>query len=272
MPSIDIYAWNPRAPLSEGRFGRHLRLRRRVNNFGDLIGPLIVDGMRERLALAHRPATRSTQLLTVGSVVHAARPNAVIWGSGVNGRFAPGRYRVRNLDVRAVRGPLSRDFLRDLGIEVPPVFGDPALQLPRFRPDLTRVPKEVRVTAIPNLNEVREPEWQRARQRSDVRYLDPRSALETCLQVIAASELVVGSSLHAVIVAEALGVPARLVTPTVEPIFKYTDYYSGTGRPSFTPARTVDDALLLGGEPSPDWDPEPLVASFPSDIWTGERS
>lgn len=36
------------------------------------------------------------------------------------------------LDIRSVRGPVTRNILMDLGYDVPSVYGDPAILLPLF--------------------------------------------------------------------------------------------------------------------------------------------
>lgn len=222
---------------------------------------MIVTAVREARGLRDAEAMRDAQLLSVGSVVHFARPDAVVWGSGINAKAQVDESVVRTLDVRAVRGPLTRDHLRERSVEVPAVYGDPALLIGRLWPALLETQKSRPVTIVPNLNDASA--YRRHRYR-----LDTRSSVAHCLRTIAASELVVGSSLHGIIVAEALGVPARLVRSRHEPTFKYADYYLGTGRPEWRASESVDAARALGGETPPvDWDPEPLLDAFPADLW-----
>jgi pyruvyltransferase len=85
--------------------------------------------------------------------------------------------------------------------------------------------------------------------------------------VIAASDFVTGSSLHAIVIAESLGIPARLITSGAEPAFKYDDYFQGSGRAGFEPAGSVKEALALGGEPPISWDSGTLLGAFPADLW-----
>jgi pyruvyltransferase len=259
-PHVEVYSWNPARPVFGGRIGRRLGPRRRVQNFGDLIGPVVVGALLRRRGLDPTSANRSVQLLSVGSVLHHARPGAVVWGSGVNGKIAPAPELLRTLDIRAVRGPRTHRYLSDRGVDgVPAIYGDPALLLPALFPELRATRPTHGVTIVPNLNDVAAYDGHR--------YLHPRRPLKHCLETIAHSRLVVGSSLHGIIVAEAFGVPARLVRSATEPAFKYDDYYSGTGREHYHAADSVEEALDLGGEPPPSWSEDELVEAFPADLW-----
>jgi pyruvyltransferase len=78
---------------------------------------------------------------------------------------------------------------------------------------------------------------------------------------------VTGSSLHAVVIAESLGIPARLIRSSTEPVFKYEDYYRGSGRQGFTSAANLGEARERGGEHPVSWSAEPLLRAFPADLW-----
>ena len=253
VAGVDVAAWNP--VRATGRRGRPSLVSRPVGNFGDLLGPLIVRELVAQLGLG--PATRRRRLLAIGSVLHFARPGDVVWGAGRNAKAGPPP---DGLDVRAVRGPRTAR-----GYPGVVAGGDPALLLGGLRPDLLVEPARRRgVTVMPNLNELVD-----VRDRRGI--LSPRAPLARVLRTIAGSSLVVGSSLHAVIVAEALGVPARAVRATAEPPFKYEDYYLGTGRdPDDVVAGSVDEARERGGAAAPVWDPRPLLGAFPVELWSGE--
>jgi pyruvyltransferase len=252
---VDVAAWNP--VRSSGRWGRHVLVARPVRNFGDLLGPLIVRELVAQLRLGPAAGPHRRRLLAIGSVLHFGRPGDVVWGAGRNVKAgaAPG-----GLDVRAVRGPRTAEDYPGVV-----VGGDPALLLGGLRPDLTVDPaRRTGVTVVPNLNELAV-----VRDRRGV--LSPRAPLAGVLRRIARSTLVVGSSLHGVIVAEALGVPARAVRAVAGPAFKYGDYYLATGRdPDAEVAGSVAEAMERGGAPAPRWDPAPLLAAFPTELWGGE--
>ena len=262
MRSVTVVHWNPRRRWESppARFGRCLR--RRVNNFGDLLGPLIVQRIRAAQGLGDPVHDGAVRLLTVGSIMRMAQRGDVIWGTGVNGKSIGAEYSGLHLDIRAVRGPLTRDVMERSGYRVPRVFGDPGLLVGSLwsRPELAAGRKGSDVLVVPNLNDL-------GSFPPTPHSLDPRRQISEVLGRIAASHFVLGSSLHAIVVAESLGITARLVSSTVEPAFKYADYYAGTGRPDFTAAATVAEAIRLGGERPPVWDKDALLGAFPSDLW-----
>ena len=264
---VTVFSWNPHRPLIPERRGSRLVVPRRIGNFGDLLGPVIVAAMLERAGVAPAaPAPAGAggrRVLAVGSVLQFARAGDVVWGSGMNGKSMAELPALSQLDVRAVRGPRTRAVLHGLGIESPEVYGDPALLAPLLFPWLREAAaSKVRGTLIaPNMND-------RKALRGVPDVLDPQRPLLECLREIARSERVVGSSLHAVIVAEALGIPAVAVVSREEHPLKYADYYEGTGRPGVRLAESVADATAArAAVPGPQWAPEPLLDAFPYDVW-----
>lgn len=259
--TVEVVHWNPPRSHIRGRFGRHLRTSRRVNNFGDLLGPIIVEKLSEHPI--RRGAEPRTRLLTVGSIMHFSEPGDVIWGTGINGKVADPTGAAPRLDVRAVRGPLTASALKDVGTKVPDVYGDPALLWPGLWPKEfylgTASFREVRV--VPNLHD-----WPRF--RTDSRAINPCNAnVHLVIAQIVNSSFIAASSLHGLIIAESFGIPARALLAGTESDVKYQDYYLGTGRDGFRPARTVEEAIALGGEPSIRWSANSLIKAFPYDLW-----
>lgn len=250
-------------PKFDGRVGRRIPIKCPVNNFGDLIGPLVVRLLLEQRGV-DKAAGNGRRLFSVGSVLHFADTGDTVWGTGVNGKACDSQYRWSALDVRAVRGPRTHAFVAERGVNCPEVYGDPALLLPALMPQLREwadEPKRHRITVVPNFNDL-------PTVGGGSNVLDPRSPLMDCLERIARSELVVGSSLHALIVAESVGVPARAARSETEPELKYRDYYEGTGRTSIEIANSSSAAIEMGGATLPRWDAQPLLDAFPYDLWS----
>ncbi|WP_206447325.1 polysaccharide pyruvyl transferase family protein [Agrococcus sp. KRD186] len=200
------------------------------------------------------------RLLSVGSVLHFAADGDVVWGAGINGKIA-NAISSTSLDIRSVRGPLTRAVLAEAGIDCPAVFGDPALLLPRLMPELTRRRPTTRpLSVIPNLNDL-------PSMLGEPWLVQPTEPFAHVIHAIAESEVVVSSSLHGIVLAEAMGVPVRPMRSGAEHRFKYDDYAEGTGRRPFELAATVAAALAMGPLPPLEWDPAPLEAAFPADLW-----
>ncbi|GAA0958518.1 polysaccharide pyruvyl transferase family protein [Frigoribacterium faeni] len=250
---VRVVRWDPSRPGPAGP--------RRVGNFGDLLGPLVVRSLLGDVPVA---APSSRRLVAVGSILHLSRPGDVVWGAGVNGKMPLHLRDPAGLDVRSVRGPLTRALLAAHGVDVPSVFGDPGLLVADAVPDLhdaaARSPRRD-VTIVPNLND-------RAAFRDDPRAIDPTGPVHDVLRAIAESRIVVASSLHGLVVADALGIDARPLVSRSEHPFKYADHYAGTGRPEVRAAADVDAALAGDGTGPAVVDLEALRAAFPADLWT----
>lgn len=255
-----VVHWNPKRNTFPRPF-RRLPVGKLVNNFGDLLGPRIV----ERIVADRGDAGRSApagRVLTVGSVLHMAQDGDIIWGSGKNGKVVEEEHKARTLDVRAVRGPLTARWLSDRGFDVPEVYGDPALLLPTLYPELTTLSTEKTraQVLVPNLHDAAA--WS---HHPDM--VSPIGPWRDVVEAIISSETVVASSLHGVIVAEAFGIPVAHVVSRTEPLFKFRDYYEGTGRSMPKLALTLDEALQSPPERDSHvldgWSAQALLDAFP---------
>lgn len=242
-------------------------------NLGDYLSTVIVEHMKQTSGVAQENATNA-HLYAVGSILQAGYQNAVVWGSGfIEDPMGSGlsklfhSNRMRRLDVRAVRGPLTAEALRKLGHTVPEVYGDPGILMPMvYQPEKVKKTKKYVV----------------------VRHYVDQSTCEHTLPILTTdykrfidglcqAERVISSSLHGIILAEAYGIPAVLYRPEGSdqqlPLFKYKDYYYGTGRMQFPVAGTIEEALELEPCLLPDFTLQAaaLAAAFPVDLWQGEK-
>lgn len=229
-------------------------------NFGDELSRVIVERILER-KVSRAEIEDHNKLLAVGSVLQFAKNGDVIWGSGVHGsHIMLSAYQLHQLDIRALRGPLSRTFLICLGLDVPEVYGDPALLLPLLFPELKPNPQR-EYLVIPHLSEI-------CLFPRDEYTAFPDESWDVVLQKILESKLVISSSLHGIIAAEAFGIPARWLRITQhEPEFKYHDYFMGTGREKGRFAQSIQEALKMGGEEPATFDLEALLNAFPHDLF-----
>lgn len=271
LRSVPVYSWNPR--YNRLPFFWRFEIGPRVNNFGDLLGPVVIERLLEERGIGRRGGRPSGgKVLAVGSVMHKAHNDDVVWGTGVNGKVSLKTHSFTRLDIRAVRGPRTRDWLREhKNIESPEIFGDPALLLPDLFPQLraSAKTKKHKLAVVPNFNDI-------AKYESHPDFVNPRRPPWEVLERIASSETVVASSLHAVVIGEALGVPVGLITSNAEPPFKYQDYFEGTGRSKSEYALFDDFNAALSHAirirtdsyaPLAAWNPLALLNAFPLDRW-----
>lgn len=241
----DLVFWRP----NDGR-----------RNFGDELSPLVVRYMLAKKGIDWRTKP-SARLLAIGSIMHLAENRDVIWGSGVHFNFPPDWANLRDLDVRSVRGPLSRHILRAHGIDCPEEFGDPGLVLSKLFPcdRSSRIPYII----IPNLKDF-------SLFRAETNLVSPLLPVKNLIKIICQAQLVIASSLHAIVLAETYGIKAQLVLPPGhrDSIQKYEDYYLGTGRQHFQVARSVKEALDFGGLTHLDIDVNRIQERFPYDLYT----
>ncbi|KRG46392.1 polysaccharide biosynthesis protein GumL [Stenotrophomonas panacihumi] len=237
-------------------------------NMGDQLSQVIVArtlGLRD-LELIDKPSN-GQRLFAIGSVLHFARTGDTVWGSGINGKIAAGAHQFGMLDVRAVRGPRTRQTLLDRGIPVPEVYGDPGLLMPLFfPPELLGGGTPREVVVVPHFNEPPEKYREFAGQ-----LVAPDCPPVTFMRRLLGAGLVVSSSLHGLILAEAYGIPAvYLDWGNGEDRFKYDDYYRGTGRSEWHAGGSVAECIALGGNGEFDLGAvqRGLLEAFPYDLWT----
>ncbi len=251
---LDLYWWK------ESKF----------TNFGDYLSLKVVERITNGRVreFSKNSSAYEKKLLVIGSIFVFARENDVVWGSGINGKVLNKMsYPFTKLDVRAVRGPLTRKFLiQKLKIPCPEVYGDPALLTPYLFPEFKRKKNpQYEYIIIPHYSE--EKYFPKNKYKNVVYSTEPWDQI---MLKILDSKFVISSSLHGIIIPEAYGIPARLLRITNnEPIFKFHDYYLGTGRPNFHVARSIEEARRMGGEKPCACDLKKLYEAFPFEFWPG---
>jgi len=242
-------------------------------NFGDYLSYVLLERILCGPVRVYQKKynVKERKLLAIGSILtFASGTNEadadIIWGSGINGKLLNLKdYSFTYLSVRAVRGPLTRDFLmKNFGIEVPQIYGDPALLIPYFFPEFVkqRSPSHEYII-IPHYSEM-----MLFPKEVYPQAVYPTEPWDVIIKKILDSKFVISGSLHGIIVAEAFGIPARWLRVTwAEHAFKFMDYYLGTGRNNFQPAFSLKQALDMGGEEPCRCNLSELYKAFPREFW-----
>ena len=241
-------------------------------NFGDYISLVLVERIvGEPLKFYNKKNLKQNKkLLAIGSVIYFANENDVIWGSGINAKIVDkNKFSFTHLDIRAVRGPLTRAFLiENFGLKCPEIYGDPALLFPYFFPEFKK--KKTPSYDYIVISHYLDAKYFKDNSKDNI--ILATEPWELVLKKILASKFVISSSLHGLILAEAYGIPARMLRLSeTEPLFKYKDYYIATGRPHFEYATSVEEALRMGGEPKFKCDLKKLYNAFPFEFWPNRQ-
>ncbi|MDB2614263.1 polysaccharide pyruvyl transferase family protein [Chlamydiales bacterium] len=239
----------------------------RFVNFGDYMSLKVVERILGQKVRVSNSKDLEKKMLAIGSILAIARDGDVVWGSGMNGKKMSGSlFALENsLDIRAVRGPLTRAFIKtEFKLEVPEIYGDPALLIPYLFPEFVK-PKQplYDYIIIPHYSDI-----EHFPREGDSTIVYATDFWKKIIRKVISSRLVISSSLHGLIIAEAYGIPAiYLRLSESEPLFKFYDYYLGTNRDTFKIARSVEEALEMGGESPFECDLQKLYDSFPFDLW-----
>ncbi len=85
---------------------------KKSGNFGDELSPVIINKILDLDIPITHDSGYSNKIISIGSSLHCARNNDIIWGTGI--RAFPDnkhKYNFDNLRVYAVRGEITRNFL-----------------------------------------------------------------------------------------------------------------------------------------------------------------
>lgn len=235
----------------------------RSRNWGDAIGRFLhraISGRKPRLIPMFRESSRP-HFLTVGSTLRMCDGNSIVWGSGFlcddDGLGLLHWGQARNeclrppMRVLAVRGPLTREKLRCMGVACPSVFGDPVLLMPKLYKPPRRA--KYRLGIVPHWTERGLPVVQKLQREEGVKVIDivfsrfSRSDYAVYFRFIddiCSCEKVLSSSLHGIVTADAYGVPAhwiKLADKRGYEDFKYRDYFATVGRTGFEAIAVTED-------------------------------
>ncbi|CAM4263064.1 hypothetical protein COAQ111491_13780 [Comamonas aquatilis] len=264
---VPLFWWNAQGkrydPDAGGRFFA-------TGNVGDIASRLFVEMLSN--VETRPPRKNERKLLSIGSILQNAADGDVVWGSGIKGSADGFKYPVHELSVHAVRGPLTVDFLRRQGISLTHLneLFDPGCLIPYlYAKELgNTVPRKRKICIIPHYKDdlilrQQHPDLSGAFLSVDAMPLD-------FIKGMLGAELVISSSLHGIIFAEALGIHALWLAPiNGEDELKYYDYYYGTGRYNVKRFTTVESALRAEPMDLPRFRFEDYLRTFPHEAIRG---
>lgn len=208
-------------------------------NYGDVLGRYLVEKITQKRVVFAWPKKFSVLdffapiYVTIGSILANVNHKCIVWGSGIINK----EIKIKEAKFLAVRGPQTRKYLMDLGYEVPEVYGDPALLLPRyFAP---KVEKKYKYGIVPHYNDYKTIEnW--FDNKSDIHVIDMMTNdIESKTIEFLQCERIISSSLHGIIIAHAYGIPAvwqKFSDKVFGDDVKYQDYMESVGLQFYQPS------------------------------------
>lgn len=266
----DIRVTEQKVINSDGQIVLDMASAYEVGNYGDLLSRYIVEKLSGRKVIKYS-GNNIYHLCAIGSVLNRRQicSNALVWGSGFinpqNSRckmlLTKFRQKLRGKAGKplylAVRGPKSRDILLQNGYQCPAIYGDPALIMPVLYPKNTS--KKYKLGIV--LHFVHD------------KFANVFSGLKSCKVIdinrkyeeinnfvdeLTSCDMILSSSLHGLIIANAYGIPSVRLKITGKPIatseykddFKFEDYIAGLN--SLKVSKTDPDYVLNTVFISPD--------------------
>ncbi|WP_417177426.1 polysaccharide pyruvyl transferase family protein [Bacteroides sp.] len=209
----------------------------RHRNFGDELNYYLLCELTEQpisnlIDICKWGRRGKTDLLFIGSLVEDfTTPDTIIWGSGA---ICGGNKILRNKpkEVRAVRGKLTRNYLLNNGVYCPEIYGDPALLCPLIYQ--SPVEKKYKIGLIPHVDDFHNPIVKVLEERGVyIIKLADYKKWHDVIDEICQCEIIVSSSLHGLILADAYEIPnvwATISGKLLGGTFKFQDYFSGVNR------------------------------------------
>ena len=266
-PSVPVFWWDATGQVMT-QLNRHNKFVH--GNFGDEASHELIDLLGPIKARKVRPG--DAKLLAIGSILHRMAPGDLVWGSGIKHPEALDAIPVSDVEITAVRGPLTLEALQRNGWDTSGIkeMFDPGVLLAKiFEKQLAaydRAKNDVYgpVRFIPHFRDElvlrrNYPNLATSFLTVDCRPLD-------MLKRMLGAEKVISSSLHGVIFAESLGIPAVwLASPGGEGTYKFSDYYASTDRAHVKVCETAEDALRATPPELPKMEFDKWQATFPAE-------
>lgn len=231
-------------------------------NVGDYLSCVIVEWIKQKRGIASDASYngKTQHLYALGSIIDSGFQDATVWGSGCLQDHMFWWRKIRKLDICSVRGPLTREVMRKNGYDCPEIYGDPAILMPLiYKPKNIRKNKDYVVISHHSV-------------QIEEGILSPITTdYKSFIDKILEAELVISSSLHGIILAEAYGVPAIMLDNAQVSRFKYCDWYYSAERYDFPVALSVEEALSMKPVTLPKLSAmaKKVIEVFPEQLWHG---
>lgn len=278
-------------------------------NFGDELGPAVilkhlqnhmgcnVDNLPILNIAKKKRLPNEICLFSLGSIFHMIQKGDHVWGTGINPTWTSLKEdeTKKNITFYAVRGPKTEALVKKhFKLEREIGKGDPGFLVPFVYPEY-RIPEKIdlatatseintdqllsqsRLCFIPHFHDMN---YKELKQLPSKNVISVVNSWRNVVDNMKNCSFVVSSSLHGLVVADAMGIPSRWFqfpdskTSRTEGLFKYRDYYATINRFNMTPLRNFTEIFRLKIQQHPPISLshrksifEKTVASFPYHIF-----
>ena len=247
-------------------------------NYGDRINPFIMSKLTG-LRIIHDQSRFRKRFTCIGSILDRSFvDDTIVWGTGfISNNSYP---KTLKLDIRAVRGPLTRDILISHSVKCPPIYGDPSILVGDYIP-IKNNKKTCILGVIPHYSEDFDSlahNTKNSNYANDITIININKHPITVVEEIAKCQYIASSSLHGCIMADVYRIPCFHVVFSNNVIggnFKFDDYRLGlnskalyqldmTHKPFDAEAlmKCVDNSTLVQLEDM-NYAKQRLISSFP---------
>ena len=214
----------------------------RASNFGDALVPHILKSVLNQ-DVTGTTDFKEADIVSIGSIVQdiPGDYSGVIWGTGL--MFEGVHRRFPSAKIAAVRGPLTGERMGLAEV----VYGDPGILADRLQ---TAETKRYALGIVPHYVDYDNPVvYEFAKRYCEVKVIDSCQPPLNVLREIAQCETILSSSLHGMIVAHSLGLPAAwtvLGDQVQGGTFKFRDYLAAYGFKDVGPCELCASEPLAG--------------------------
>ena len=188
---------------------------------------------------------KNGKIVGIGSSMKYVRPDDYVWGTGCIDEHHVGD---KPKKVYSVRGPLTRDVLLKRGWDVPEVYGDPALLFPQiYNPTIE---KKYKIGLIPHCVDFHSLDGLKSINHMEdmgVKIINVTSGVYEFIDQLKECEMIISSSLHGLIAADAYGIPnyrVKVSNLVHGGDFKYLDHYASVKREHYEPLQLTETTTL----------------------------
>jgi pyruvyltransferase len=222
IPDIPLYYWK----YSENQ-----------DNVGDKLSHIIINYVsKKRIDSVYENNNYKNKILSIGSILHLAKDNDIIWGSGI--RTYEHKYNFKNLYVYLVRGPLTKKFLESKNIKCPNNFGDPGLLCSKYISRNKIITDKIGI--VPHFTQL--DKYRNLDNRFKI--ISPLLPYDIFINELTSCKTIISSSLHGIIIADSYKIPNYWLYKNKlnEGTLKFKDYFLSQKR-TFKNYSSINECL-----------------------------